>query len=125
MQIDDGQLYRVRTVAQLMDVSRSTVYRAIESGQLDVLRIGKALRVPGTAFARWWNACGGDQPSAAGPARSVRGALGRASHDGRVVCLGCAEEFDPDFSPDIERCLDCTEQQDERDAGLIDRLPEV
>jgi excisionase family DNA binding protein len=51
-------LYRVRAVAELVDVSRSTVYRAIECGQMDVLRIGKAVRVPGTALAQWLISCG-------------------------------------------------------------------
>ncbi len=58
MQVDRTRLYRVRAVAQLVDVSLSTVYRAIESGELGVLRIGKALRVPGTALARWLDSCG-------------------------------------------------------------------
>ncbi len=58
MQVDRTRLYRVGTVAELIDVSKSTVYRAIDSGALDVLRIGKTLRVPGTALARWLEACG-------------------------------------------------------------------
>ena len=58
MQVDRSQLYRVRAVAELVDVSLSTVYRAIEYGHLDVLRIGKALRVPGPALAQWLNSCG-------------------------------------------------------------------
>ena len=58
MHVDRTRLYRVRAVADLVDVSLSTVYRAIENGQLDVLRIGKALRVPGTALSRWLDACG-------------------------------------------------------------------
>lgn len=58
MQVDRTRLYRVGTVAELVDVSKSTVYRAIDSGALDVLRIGKTLRVPGTALARWLEACG-------------------------------------------------------------------
>ena len=58
MQVDRTRLYRVRAVAELVDVSLSTVYRAIEHGELDVLRIGKALRVPGTALTQWLDACG-------------------------------------------------------------------
>lgn len=58
MQVDRQRLYRVRAVAELVDVSMSTVYRAIENGQLDVLRIGKALRVPGPALAQWLTSCG-------------------------------------------------------------------
>ena len=58
MHVDSTRLYRVKNVADLVDVSLSTVYRAIESGQLDALRIGTAVRVPGTALARWLDACG-------------------------------------------------------------------
>ncbi len=65
MQVDRTRLYRVGTVAELIDVSKSTVYRAIDSGALDVLRIGKTLRVPGTALARWLEACGHIDESAA------------------------------------------------------------
>ncbi len=65
MQVDRTRLYRVGTVAELVDVSKSTVYRAIDSGALDVLRIGKTLRVPGTALARWLEACGHVDASAA------------------------------------------------------------
>jgi hypothetical protein len=27
------------------------------------------------------------------------------------MCLDCADEFDPDFSPDVERCLPCVERR--------------
>ncbi len=60
MQVDRTRMYRVNAVAELVDVSVSTVYRAIESGALDVLRIGKALRVPGPALAAWLEQCAQD-----------------------------------------------------------------
>lgn len=45
--------YRVKQVAELLDVHVSTVYRAIESGALGALRIGRGrggLRVPAVAL---------------------------------------------------------------------------
>lgn len=53
MNIDKGRMYRVSAVAEMLDVSLSTVYRAVESGDLPVLRFGKAMRVPGQALATW------------------------------------------------------------------------
>src|SRR3954465_8616963 len=50
MQIDRTRMYRVKAVAEMGDVSVSTVYRAIESGMLDALRIGTAVLVPGPAL---------------------------------------------------------------------------
>lgn len=58
MQVNGTRMYKVSAVAELLDVSRSTVYRAIESGELDALRIGNALRVPGEALAGWLDRCG-------------------------------------------------------------------
>ncbi len=51
------RMYRVSAVATLMDVSPSTVYRAIETGALAALRIGTSLRVPHEAFTAWQNLC--------------------------------------------------------------------
>lgn len=59
MQIDRTRMYRVKAVADMADVSVSTVYRAIESGSLNALRIGTAVRVPGAALAAWIAKCGG------------------------------------------------------------------
>lgn len=59
MQIDRTRMYRVKAVADMADVSVSTVYRAIESGTLDALRIGTAVRVPGPALVAWIEKCGG------------------------------------------------------------------
>lgn len=52
MQVEDTQLFKVKAVARLFDVSPATVYREIEAGRLSALRIGSgtgSLRVPGTA----------------------------------------------------------------------------
>ena len=57
MQIDRTRMYRVKAVAAMADVSVSTVYRAIDNGALDALRIGTAVRVPGAALVTWIKKC--------------------------------------------------------------------
>jgi excisionase family DNA binding protein len=68
MQVDGTRVYRVKDIAERFDVHRSTIYRAIESGQLDAIKIGAgtgkgALRVPESALLAWLGQCG----TAAGP----------------------------------------------------------
>jgi excisionase family DNA binding protein len=60
MHVDRTRMYRVSAVAKALDVSPSTVYRAIESGDLDALRIGSAVRIRGTALAAWLHRCAND-----------------------------------------------------------------
>lgn len=60
MHVERTRLYRVRAVAELLDVSIATVYRAVRSGSLGALRIGTgggAVRVPGSAVADYVDAC--------------------------------------------------------------------
>ncbi|WP_344861972.1 helix-turn-helix domain-containing protein [Amycolatopsis ultiminotia] len=60
MRVEDSRMFRVKELAELLDVHRSTVYRAIESGQLDALKIGTgkgALRIPGASVNTWLNTC--------------------------------------------------------------------
>jgi excisionase family DNA binding protein len=57
MQVEDTRMYRVAEVAEHFNVSVSTIYRAIESGQLDALRLGTAVRVPGWAVLAYTDAC--------------------------------------------------------------------
>lgn len=60
MQTQGTRMYRVRAVAEMYDVSVSTIYRAIESGQLTALKIGigkGALRIPEYALAAFEEAC--------------------------------------------------------------------
>ncbi len=60
MQAEGTRLYRVRAVAELLDVSVATVYRAVESGSLRALRVGTgkgAVRVPGSALTEYVQAC--------------------------------------------------------------------
>ncbi|WP_246271849.1 helix-turn-helix transcriptional regulator [Amycolatopsis acididurans] len=60
MQIERTRLYRVRTVAESFDVSVATIYRAVESGALRAIRLGKgkgAVRIPGDAIEEYLTAC--------------------------------------------------------------------
>jgi excisionase family DNA binding protein len=60
MQLDSTRLYRVRTVAESLDVSVATIYRAVESGALRAVRMGTrkgAVRIPGQAIREYVAAC--------------------------------------------------------------------
>lgn len=54
------RMLRVKAVAEMYDVSVSTIYRAIESGQLDAYRIGigkGAIRIPAHALTSFEETC--------------------------------------------------------------------
>lgn len=76
MRNDEARMYRVKAVAEMLDVSVATIYRAIESGALQALKIGTgkgALRVPAGAVDAYVHAC--QQAAAtAVPAMPERGA---------------------------------------------------
>jgi excisionase family DNA binding protein len=60
MQVESTRMYRVREVAEHFDVSAATIYRAIESGQLDALKLGTGtgtLRVTGAAVLAYAQVC--------------------------------------------------------------------
>lgn len=50
MQNEGTRYVRVEVVAEMFDVSKTTIYRAIRSGQLDAVRIGGSVRVPESAL---------------------------------------------------------------------------
>ena len=50
---DGGVLLSPADVARLASVSRATVYRAIERGELRVLHAGRSLRIDPADFRRW------------------------------------------------------------------------
>lgn len=80
MQFEDNRMYRVKAVAEALDVSVATIYRAIESGKLDALKIGTGkgtIRITGKAANIYVNACSG----AAYQAYVVEGAPIAASDD--------------------------------------------
>lgn len=60
MQFEPTRLYRVRSVAEALDVSVATIYRAVESGALRAERHGRgkgAVRIPGDAITAYRAAC--------------------------------------------------------------------
>ncbi|WP_238412272.1 helix-turn-helix transcriptional regulator [Saccharothrix deserti] len=60
MQVDGTRMYRVKAVAEMLDVSVATIYRAIESGALRALKIGTgkgALRVEADAITEYKKSC--------------------------------------------------------------------
>jgi len=60
MQFERTRMYRVKAVADALDVSVATVYRAVESGQLDAYKLGTGkgtIRIPGEAVAVYLARC--------------------------------------------------------------------
>ncbi|MFJ8912046.1 helix-turn-helix transcriptional regulator [Amycolatopsis sp. NPDC102389] len=58
MRVEDSAIFRVKDVAELLDVHKSTIFRAISAGELDALRVGKkTVRVQGSALNAWLNSC--------------------------------------------------------------------
>ncbi|MFD9734256.1 helix-turn-helix transcriptional regulator [Umezawaea sp. NPDC059074] len=54
------RMHRVKAVAEMLDVSVATIYRAIESGSLRALKVGTgkgALRIPADAIQEYVTAC--------------------------------------------------------------------
>ena len=50
---DQELLLRIDVAAARLAVSRATLYRLIQRGELDTVHIGSAVRVPVTALERW------------------------------------------------------------------------
>ena len=62
MQAQGTPLYRVKAVAEMFDVSTSTIYRAIESGKLAALKVTGSkergsLRISESAIRSYRQAC--------------------------------------------------------------------
>lgn len=71
MQLKPTQFYRVKAVAEALDVSAATVYRAVASGALRATRLGTgrgAVRIPGDALREYVAAC--ERAAAKSPAAS-------------------------------------------------------
>jgi excisionase family DNA binding protein len=87
MQFDANELYQVREVARALKVSVATIYRAVESGALDALRVGTgkgAVRLPGEAVLDYMAAC--RRAAATSPHRS------RLVLEG-LACVICGADF--------------------------------
>lgn len=101
MHVDRTRVYRVRAVADMLDVHPATVYRAIESGQLDAYKIGTGkgtLRIPGHALSVYLDACAQAAFEAyvvdgANAEAGDEGALTPAQADGRA-CVVCGHYFE-------------------------------
>lgn len=100
MQFEDNRVYRVKAVAEALDVSPSTIYRAIESGQLDAYKIGTGkgtLRIPGRSVNVYLDECGQAAYEAyvqggASAEDGDQGALTPAQADGQA-CVVCEAHF--------------------------------
>lgn len=60
MRFERSRMYRVKAVAEMFDVSVNTIYRAIESGKLEALKLGEgkgAVRVPGWSLNAYVDQC--------------------------------------------------------------------
>ena len=51
--IDHPILLRAEAAAKLLSLGRSTVFATIASGELPVVRVGRAVRVPRSAVEGW------------------------------------------------------------------------
>lgn len=49
----DNQLLKAVRVAAVLDISRSKAYAMMTAGQLPTVPVGKSLRVPAKALAKW------------------------------------------------------------------------
>ena len=91
MQVEPTRLYRVKSVAESLDVSVATIYRAVETGALRAVRVGTgkgAVRIPGQALADYMAACERAAATAPGAARAGAHACGACSSavaDGLVL----------------------------------------
>ena len=50
---DQELLLRIDVAAERLAVSRATLYRMVQRGELPTVRIGSAVRVPVSALDRW------------------------------------------------------------------------
>ena len=60
MEDQTPRVLRVKTVAEMLDVSVATIYRAIESGALPALKVGTgkgAFRIPAAAVPEYLRNC--------------------------------------------------------------------
>ena len=46
----DKLLFKVKTAAQMLDISRSQIYNLVNAGVLRAVRVGKSIRIPAEAL---------------------------------------------------------------------------
>jgi excisionase family DNA binding protein len=97
MQVEGTRLYRVKTVAESLDVSAATIYRAVETGALRAVRLGTgkgAVRIPGQALREYMAACERAAATAPGATQVPAAACsncGAAHTEGLVLPEGLVE----------------------------------
>lgn len=52
----DQALYRVSNAMKLLDVCRATIYRMVNRGELEVVKVGRATRITSSSLDRIINA---------------------------------------------------------------------
>ncbi len=50
---DDLLLLKIPEAAERLSLSRSTIYEMISAGQLPVIHVGRAVRIPAAELAAW------------------------------------------------------------------------
>jgi excisionase family DNA binding protein len=86
MQVEANPYYRVKAVADMLDVHPATIYRAVESGALPAVRMGAgrgAVRISRDAISTYLAACQTAAPTSQ---------LSDAQADGRA-CVICGANF--------------------------------
>jgi excisionase family DNA binding protein len=93
MRVEVTRLYRVKAVAEMLDVHPATVYRAVEAGRLAALRFGAGkggLRISGEALLAYLAAC--QVPFAVASVAPVLDGLADAQADG-LACVVCGTGY--------------------------------
>lgn len=57
-----ASLLTVEEVAAALRVSKMTVYRMVERGEIPSVRIGRSFRIPREPFQQWWAERLGETP---------------------------------------------------------------
>ncbi|MGH4020949.1 MAG: helix-turn-helix domain-containing protein [Pseudonocardiaceae bacterium] len=99
MQVEGTRVYRVKAVAEMLDVSAATIYRAVQAGELDAYKLGRgkgaALRIPADSLAIWLDGCGEAAYEAyveGGADPATDDELTSAQADG-LACIVCGADY--------------------------------
>lgn len=106
MQIDRTRAYRVKEIADMLDVSPATVYRAIKSGTLDAYKLGagkSALRISGQSLKAYLNTCA--QVTSGNASAEIDQWCSKISPGTHLSCLQSMTEG---WSTSTDMCPRCT-----------------
>ncbi|MQA26035.1 MAG: helix-turn-helix domain-containing protein [Micromonosporaceae bacterium] len=115
MQRKHSRLFKVRAVAEIYDVSRATIYRAVESGKLPALKLGKGrgtIRIPESALASFTAACAAGEVDIDGITTESQAPASEQERLSPVVftCTECDSTFEPaaeDLATGRTGCPEC------------------